>query len=1001
MTSCEDRPTVHHWSHDGTLTVFRGMLGCSAHARRLIHAPPRIQHPSLTNSVWLVTSLHGGLDNVSSGALRPLTSDLNTPRIDSYRFSMANLEGMDRGSQHQSLLQQHRRTHSRSSSEGNRMLKLDSNDTDPLTKSDGDKNHVHMDPKWGIVEHLPDLYMERVYEDHELLVENLMMWTRDSKNKLLFLERPDKTELFSAPESFLLSQSDRSNTDFDDHARAILLEVYYGVGWRKKFKSPTDFCFAIKHPRLQQPKSSKYIKFLCAEDQASLDRWVMGIRLAKHGRQLLDSYRSLVDDLAQEDLDLLAHARSCSVSSIAGGSVSQPAGTPCSHTSSEPDQDQDQLQTSSAVTPTYNHGFHNTVDGLPGPRLRRRDSSRSRASSSSSSGCMSDGGAPSSCCEVAFECDFPTTGTIKRKPSMNPKLPLTSITRQLKELKDFLGGTRFGSDEELKKTVNTWLNELAAEEYNTGILKLVNRYDKCLNVGETVVEGSSPPDTESRSGTLTRNGTRQSRRRSSNLSSEESGSNSSTLKRCHNHHRGSNSGSSSNASTPIRERPLELSPVESPARIPVNEDGGEAFDALPPPPPEMFQSTLSLDSLPPPPPPSELPVYTDLGGSSLSLLSLPPPPSPCIDSATLRKQQNLPPPPHQLNKLPTPQSSTSSTPTNVLSPCTTPTRTRPPCFSPPSSPRASTTPRVPPKPTPVASRQGSLSRQQSQDSGGSSHYAVPPYLAELKAGSPLMARKASITNAEMYASGSSPKSPNSPATPSPPQSAVAPKSPILLTKQRTRTATKKISFNFTPEEIGGGSSGATTPSSPTYGSNKKPLPPKRSESTRLSTTPSPKRLSDADSTLTPPPKDFLKDLQRIMRKKWQVAQKCKLDSSTTPHEVLGFRDPPPPVADYRETNVSNWVQEHYGTRDNLYENVYLVGGNPSVQEVTYASRSQTVPSSVDYYSRQQANSVAMAIANKKRPPPPPQSAARPRSCPRRGCTDSTSSASHSHADNTT
>ncbi|KAJ4435619.1 hypothetical protein ANN_18235 [Periplaneta americana] len=40
---------------------------------------------------------------------------------------------------------------------------------------------------------------------------------------------------------------------------------------------------------------------------------------------------------------------------------------------------------------------------------------------------------------------------------------------------------RFGSDEELNKTVNTWLNELAAEEYNTGILKLVNRYNKCLN----------------------------------------------------------------------------------------------------------------------------------------------------------------------------------------------------------------------------------------------------------------------------------------------------------------------------------------------------------------------------------------------------------------------------------------------------------------------------------------------------------------------------------------
>ncbi|KAJ4439542.1 hypothetical protein ANN_07666 [Periplaneta americana] len=43
------------------------------------------------------------------------------------------------------------------------------------------------------------------------------------------------------------------------------------------------------------------------------------------------------------------------------------------------------------------------------------------------------------------------------------------------KLKDFLGGTRFGSDEELKKTVNTWLNELAAEECNTGNLKLCER----------------------------------------------------------------------------------------------------------------------------------------------------------------------------------------------------------------------------------------------------------------------------------------------------------------------------------------------------------------------------------------------------------------------------------------------------------------------------------------------------------------------------------------------
>lgn len=40
-----------------------------------------------------------------------------------------------------------------------------------------------------------------------------------------------------------------------------------------------------------------------------------------------------------------------------------------------------------------------------------------------------------------------------------------------------------GRDDELMTAVNNWINtELAAAEYNIDILKLLNRYDKCLTV---------------------------------------------------------------------------------------------------------------------------------------------------------------------------------------------------------------------------------------------------------------------------------------------------------------------------------------------------------------------------------------------------------------------------------------------------------------------------------------------------------------------------------------
>ena len=55
-------------------------------------------------------------------------------------------------------------------------------------------------------------------------------------------------------------------------------------------------------------------------------------------------------------------------------------------------------------------------------------------------------------------------------------------------LKEFLGGSRFISDEEVKDAVKLWLNGLAAEVYDEGIQELFTRCDRYLNVRGDYVE---------------------------------------------------------------------------------------------------------------------------------------------------------------------------------------------------------------------------------------------------------------------------------------------------------------------------------------------------------------------------------------------------------------------------------------------------------------------------------------------------------------------------------
>lgn len=115
----------------------------------------------------------------------------------------------------------------------------------------------------------------------------------------------------------------------------------------------------------------------------------MCCRIAKYGKKLVDNFKNLVEDLARDDLDKLASTRL--------------SFTP--------------------INAQHNSEKLNVNNSNQNGRLSRA------STSSSSSGCLSDD-------NNGFESEF-TTGTIKRKPTMKPNLPLTSKTRQLiKEVED-------------------------------------------------------------------------------------------------------------------------------------------------------------------------------------------------------------------------------------------------------------------------------------------------------------------------------------------------------------------------------------------------------------------------------------------------------------------------------------------------------------------------------------------------------------------------------------
>jgi len=214
---------------------------------------------------------------------------------------------------------------------------------------------------WTLVEQMPALHLERELEEDELVFNVLEAWGTNTKNRLLFTSRPGRLELFRRPEKYLQPGAACRSTsrsallsEFFIHSTGSVLTVkgplwlklegkkawkkqmfiltssgiysapkerksfskfvtppvclvpfeaghacccYLGVGWKAKYKSPTDFCFAISKERCTIQGGS--LVYFCTETEDSLREWLTGVRLVQDRERLWSNFHRLLSDLKE------------------------------------------------------------------------------------------------------------------------------------------------------------------------------------------------------------------------------------------------------------------------------------------------------------------------------------------------------------------------------------------------------------------------------------------------------------------------------------------------------------------------------------------------------------------------------------------------------------------------------------------------------------------------------------------------------------------------------
>ncbi|KAF5404228.1 hypothetical protein PHET_02333 [Paragonimus heterotremus] len=216
-----------------------------------------------------------------------------------------------------------------------------------------EKNFLKPSTSLAVVEKVPALKIERVFEEHDKVSECILSWPTGSQNMIFFEDRKDHFGFIESPKYWFgeefaevygynsadavqtmlsnleqagfpewrdylyirkpgektwsrrfcvlrssglyTSKRNKKSLSSTDLIRILILDsqlqLYTTTGGWSRLRAPTPHGFAFK-PYSAQDTTSKHVFCFCATDEKALRNWICRLRIAKFGRQLFINYQN-------------------------------------------------------------------------------------------------------------------------------------------------------------------------------------------------------------------------------------------------------------------------------------------------------------------------------------------------------------------------------------------------------------------------------------------------------------------------------------------------------------------------------------------------------------------------------------------------------------------------------------------------------------------------------------------------------------------------------------